>query len=437
MTMDLQSITSGILTDGGLKNSISVARINKGIVAAVDLNETLLKVIESTNVNDDGRITASDLVKISAATYANPADYVNFLEAHGNDEGNIVTGFHYVQNDGGTLMFQGRNFIDTVADAIYHYGFKITNGRYYNEDGNDNETAIDVAGWLNYFLNGENIVYGTGGDNELGSGKYSSYFAKAANETFDAGAGNDKIWADVGSDKVLAGLGNDTVGAGSGNDQIYGGSGSDKLWGDSGNDKIYGEAGNDQLGGGLGNDVMDGGDDADTLYGDDGADQLFGGAGVDKLDGGKHADILMGGSSSDTLSGSAGNDKLYGDAGADKLYAGEGTDYLRGGAGADKFYLWESVKLRDTLDFNVGDSGKTLGTIDLVEGFVSGLDKIDLRSFGAMSFENIDYAGNGQASVYYDGKYLRLDSNGDGATDMMVEFAWTSKLAIGDFLLAV
>jgi Ca2+-binding RTX toxin-like protein len=436
MATALDSIISGIKADQGLKAETSATRISRGVAAADDLNTTLLKVIAATNVNADGRITAADMMKISDGTYANPADYVDFLEAHGNDNGTVTTGFHYVQNDGGTLMFQGRNFIDTVADAIYHYGFDIQNGRYFNEDGNDNETAIDVAGWLNFFLNGENIVYGTVASEELGSGKYSSYFAKAANETFEAGAGNDKVWADVGADTVWAGTGNDTVGGGSGNDKIYGGAGIDKLWGEAGADKIYGEAGADQMGGGLGNDIMDGGDDADTLYGDEGADQLFGGSGVDKLSGGKDSDTLTGGSSSDSLMGDAGNDKLYGESGSDKLYAGDGADYLRGGSGADKIYLWESVKARDTLDFNSGDSGKTLGTIDRVEGFVSGQDKIDLRSFGGMTFEAIDFEGGGQASTYYDGKYLRIDANGDGASDMLIEFAWVNKIVAGDLLLA-
>ena len=67
-------------------------------------------------------------------------------------------------------MFQGRNFINTVADAIYHFGFDIRDGRYFNEDSNDNELTADVAGWLIYFLNGVNVVHASGLNDELGTG---------------------------------------------------------------------------------------------------------------------------------------------------------------------------------------------------------------------------------------------------------------------------
>lgn len=53
-----------------------------------------------------------------------------------------------------------------------------------------------------------------------------------------------------------------------------------------------------------------------------------------------------------------------------------------------------------------------------------------------MTYEDIDFAGAGQASCYYDGHYLRIDSNGDRAVDMMIEFAWVNELAAGDLMLA-
>lgn len=88
---------------------------------------------------------------------------------------------------------------------------KMQNGRYFNEDGNDNELTADVTGWLSYFLNGVNVVHGSGLNDELGTGTYSNYFDKARNETFLAGAGNDKIWAGDGDDKVMGGIGADKI----------------------------------------------------------------------------------------------------------------------------------------------------------------------------------------------------------------------------------
>ncbi len=39
-------------------------------------------------------------------------------------------------------------------------------------------------------------------------------------------------------------------------------------------------------------------------------------------------------------------------------------------------------------------------------------------------------------SCYYDGRYLRIDANGDRATDMMVEFAWVEELKANDLILS-
>lgn len=420
MPLNLNRLYNAIAADPGLRASISTAQINRGLAAATDLNTVLLDMIRMTGVNADGRISAADMQRISDFLWEDgqALDWRNFWLAHGNDNGDVVSGFHWVQNDGGTLMFRGRNFVDTVADAIYHYGFRIENGRYFNEDGNDNERIADVAGWLNYFLNGENIIYGNYNDNELHSGTYSDYFAAARNETFLAGAGNDRIWADLGNDLVRAGPGNDVSGGGRGNDRLYGDGGNDTLWGEQGNDSLYGGDGVDVLGGSVGDDLLDGGAGADRLMGEDGKDRLFGGAGNDNLSGGN------------------GNDRLYGDAGNDTLIGGEGADHLTGGKGADLIQLWEQLAARDTLHFSFGDSGITAGTIDRVEGFVSGVDKIDLSDMGPMVFRALEFRGGGVASFFYDGQRLRFDQDGDGRTDMMVEFAWVETLRASDFILA-
>ena len=400
MPANLTALSVAISADPGLRANTPLSQIQLGMTAVAGLNTVLLQTIAATRVNDDGLITEADMQVISTAVFNNPAAWQQFILGHGNDNGTVETGFHHLQGDGGTLIFQGRNFIDTVADAIYHYGFDIRNGRYFNEDGNDNELTADVAGWLNYFLNGVNVVHGSGLNDELGTGTYSNFFAKARNETFLAGAGNDKIWAGDGDDKVMGGLGNDTSGAG------------------VGNDSMYGETGND------------------TLWGEDGRDTLFGGDGVDNLGGGKHNDLLYGGTGDDRLYGEDSDDWLFGDTGNDMLSGGEGIDRLRGGVGADKLVLYENTKSVDTLFFAAGDSGKTWATMDSVEGFQSGSDKIDLRAMGVMTFEELDYAAGGKRSCYYDGHFLRLDYTGDGATDMMVEFKYMGSLKADDFIFA-
>jgi Ca2+-binding RTX toxin-like protein len=432
----LARLVTAIQADPGLRGSVSAADIREGVRAAQLLNQVLLSMIDQTRANADRLITPADMQAVSDALWLrrNAADWRDFWVGHGNDNGEVESGYHAVQNDGGTLQFQGRNFLDTVADAIYHYGFRTEGGTYFNEDGNTNETLADVAGWLNFFLNGRTAVFGTAGDDLLGSGDYSAALAAGRHETFRAGGGNDEVWAGLGNDRVLAGRGHDVVGGAEGWDRLYGEAGNDTLYGDQGADRLFGGAGDDVLGGGSGDDRLTGGAGRDTVQGDDGRDRLAGGSEADLLTGGAGADRLRGEDGHDTLSGGDGNDRLAGGRGRDEVHGGNGADVLAGNGGADRFLLWQEDAARDTLVFAPGDSGRSPGEIDRVEGFRSGEDRIDLTAFGAMRLAGLDYLGGGRASAYYDGTWLRIDGNGDGATDMMVEFAWVDSLRASDFL---
>ena len=471
MPATLNSLTNALSIDPGLNANVTTADRLLGVEAAAQLNALILQVVSAYGLNADGRITAADLQVISDRVQADPGLNQAFLAAHGDDEWQIETGFHLLQNDGGTLMFQGRKFVDTVADAIYHFGFDITDGRYVNEDGNANELADDVAGWLNWFLNGENAVYGTAASEQLNSGTYSEQFAAARNESFYGGGGDDSIWADLGNDRIYGGDGNDRSGGGAGDDAMYGEMGNDTLYGESGNDTVMGGDGQDVLGGGDGQDFMGGGAGNDTVYGNDGADYVAGGLGHDVVGGGLGNDTVEGGDGNDTVYGDAGDDLLRGGSGNDQIHAGDGNDVIGAGDGNDLVYggngadyiaghggddtlsggngadtiradggrdlitLWEDFSSVDVLDFRLGDSGRTRDTIDRVEGFESGVDRIYLGAMGPMSFEDIDFVGGGKASCFYDGTYLRIDANGDRATDMMVEFAWVNSLQAGDLIL--
>lgn len=78
--------------------------------------------------------------------------------------------------------------METVADAIYHVGFECEDGCFLNEDGNANEQVGDVAERFNYFVNGENVVYGADGDDIL---------------IGDAGADELKAWDDNARDTFV------------------------------------------------------------------------------------------------------------------------------------------------------------------------------------------------------------------------------------------
>ncbi|WP_370400998.1 calcium-binding protein [Sulfitobacter sp. JB4-11] len=558
----LQAIADLVRSDPGLKANIGPADIEGGAAAAELMNGVITTAITALGVNADNKITPDELRSISDYIRADTALYDTFVEGHGDDEGNEETGFHLAQGDGGAYQFQGRNFIDTVADAIYHVGFEYRDGRFRNEDGNENEAVDDVAGWLNYFLNGENRVYGTDGSETLHSGQYSFDLEEANHEIFEAGGGDDSVWAGIGNDTVFGGAGNDVAGGDLGNDVMHGEGGNDSLWGDEGNDILMGEDGNDNLGGGTGNDeayggvgldtiwgeegqdlikagndddvagggigrdtvrgqdgddrvhgnegndlvdggtgddfvsggmgadtllgglgndtiygedgkdlmkghdgadlmgggkgedTMSGGQGDDTLYGEEGRDMLkagqgrdtaSGGAGDDTVLGGSGDDKLIGGTGADLIKGQAGNDELFGEdgkdvmqgnAGNDTLTGGEGVDRMIGGTGADLMLDWEDTDAADIFVFHAGDSGVGEAARDEVRGFDSGIDRIDLSSYGGLRFEGDgSFAGGGQASVMFADNLVQIDADGNGAADAEIFLTWVNEVQQGDFIL--
>jgi Ca2+-binding RTX toxin-like protein len=317
----LESIPYSVGIDPGLNAATSAADIAGGMQAARDINAVIMEALGQTGGYNDGLVTPDDLMKASDAIRANATLYDRFLVGHGDDENGVATGFHLVQGNGGTLQFQGRAFIDTVADAIYHVGFPYENGRFTNEDGDANEEVADVAGWLNYFLNGKNFVFGSAGDDALGTGEYSAVFKSAENEIFDAGAGNDTVDAGVGKDRIMA---------------------------------------------------------------------------------------------------------------------GEGADILAGGAGRDYINVADMDNAKDTIvikpaDFN---SFGERGPGDVIVGFQSGEDVVDLTAFGAMMFADDEFLGNSQASVIFKNQNLQIDSNGDGSMDIFIRMTGTSAISDSDLLLA-
>ena len=96
-----------------------------------------------------------------------------------------------------------------------------------------------------------------------------------------------------------------------------------------------------------------------------GADYLFSPTG--ELQG-----AVFGGDGSDALFGSAGADTLNGEAGADVIRGGAGADRLNGGSGADIFVY-----------DRIGDSAAA--GFDVIAGFASGADRIDLSALAVQS----------------------------------------------------
>ena len=138
--------------------------------------------------------------------------------------------------------------------------------------------------------------------------------------------GNDTLYGQGGDDKLKGGDGNDILYGEDGNDKLKGGNGRDTLYGGNGNDKLKGGKGNDILYGGKGNDILYGRKGDDTLYGENGNDTLYGENGDDELYGGCGRDLLIGGKGDDLLDGGPGINTLRGGPGFDIFIPGPGVN---------------------------------------------------------------------------------------------------------------
>ncbi|WP_203073042.1 calcium-binding protein [Falsiroseomonas ponticola] len=368
----LDDIVEVIVTDRGLAGGTAADQIMGGARAANQLNQLVLAALDAGGARADGRITAAEVAAASAWIRADEARLARFIDLHGDDENGTETGFHLVQNDGANSRFLDENFVNTIADGIYHIGFEIVDQRFRNEDGDANADIGDVATWLNYLLFGRALVEGSdagtwhqgdataetfrmmGGDDglkamggadtiDMGAGRDWADGGEG-DDSIDGGADNDDLHGGLGKDVVAGGLGDDWVEGDEGDDTLLGGIGNDRLAGDegndsldggTGNDQLWGALGNDRLRGGAGNDTVNGQAENDTLFGETGDDALAGGSGRDRLYGGSGNDTLEGGDDADLLQADAGNDRLVGGRGADTLTAGDGNDEVEGGAGND------------------------------------------------------------------------------------------------------
>ncbi len=198
----------------------------------------------------------------------------------------------------------------------------------------------------------------------------------------------EKLTGLSGSGQTL--IGNDgfnLISGGAGNDSLYGGDGFDDLRGNGGNDVLDGGIGVDTMAGGAGDDVYY----VDTAY-DFVSESVAGGTDEVRTDlasyslqGTEIENVTGLSSSGQTLTGSdsanlilagSGNDVISGGGGADTIRGGGGDDVVTGGGGGDTIDVGSGA---DRIVYSAaGDS--TGPAPDLILGFESGIDKIDLTS---------------------------------------------------------
>jgi len=146
----LDQLVDTMSTDLGLSGRVSSRDLTEGNQAANAMNAIIVAAVNATGVAENGVFSAADVRTLNAYIRANHLD--EWTALHGDDEGNgEETGFHLIQNDGATENYRGDNLTNTVADGIYHLGFKIQGGNLLNEDGNANASVQQVAEWLTQF----------------------------------------------------------------------------------------------------------------------------------------------------------------------------------------------------------------------------------------------------------------------------------------------
>jgi Ca2+-binding RTX toxin-like protein len=139
------------------------------------------------------------------------------------------------------------------------------------------------------------------------------------------------------------------------------------------------------------------------------------GAGNDNVTGGVNRDFLVGGGGDDTLNGMAGNDQFIG---------GGGNDTLTGGEGTDTFIFVAPARAAGSTDFATGTNGT-----DTITDFTSGVDKIDLRTFGSgVTFSDVTTTmTNGNTTV-------SINTDDDAAIELTFVLGNSGAPAMGDFI---
>ncbi len=229
---------------------------------------------------------------------------------------------------------------------------------------------------------------------------------------------------------------------------LVGNSLDNSITGGTGRDDLFGREGNDTLIGGSGF--------ANSLYGQEGDDIYivsatgdsvieFTGEGTDEVRAstasftlganvenlvytGGGAFIGVGNNLGNAMTGGAGADSLNGLDGDDFITGGSGADILQGGAGADQFR------------YEGGETG-----FDRILDFVSGTDKIALRSAFFTPTGTVDFVSGGSvvatsanSTILYDTNtgivWYDDDGNGAGAAVAIAQLNPGQTFAAGDFL---
>lgn len=146
----LDLLIERLVDDIGLNHRISQKEINDAAKAADGMAKILIQAIRETGVADDRQIDQMDMVDVNRWIRANKL--AEWTTLHGDDEGPFESGFHTARGDGGREYIFGDLAVDTVADGVFHSGFKIEGDRFQNEDGDAATRISDASDWISILL---------------------------------------------------------------------------------------------------------------------------------------------------------------------------------------------------------------------------------------------------------------------------------------------
>jgi serralysin len=151
---------------------------------------------------------------------------------------------------------------------------------------------------------------------------------------------------------------------------------------------------------------------------------------IENATGGSAGDTITGNNVANRLAGGAGNDTLAGGIGNDWLAGGRGLDRLNGGTGRDVF---DFDRLRDS----------TVARADVITGFMSGIDRIDLSTLdangaatGNQAFTFIGASAFSAAGqVRFSGGVLYGSTDADTSAEFVIQLSGVTAVAAGDLVL--
>ena len=209
---------------------------------------------------------------------------------------------------------------------------------------------------------------------------------------------------------------------------------ANKLLGNSGNNVLNGGAGIDTMAGGLGN---------DTYYVDNAGDVVSEapGAGTDTVIstvtrtlGDNQENLTLAGTAAINGTGNALANNIIGNAAANTLTGGLGKDVLEGGGGSDVFVFNAST-----------ETGVTSAAWDVINDFVRGQDKLDLRGIDANTATTVNDAFTtfiaGTAAFTAAGQLkfvngvLYGNTDGDADAEFAIQLTGITQLTTADVVL--